>query len=90
MDRFEQELNKERQNIYKELDNYFETYKSKFNHFAELAEPVVSMNQSYVFYQSKNNLTLKLMSLEANKINKWLNTLKFNLNRAELATRKEV
>ncbi len=40
------------------------------------------MHKSFVFYQSKNNLSLKMMSMEASKLNKWLSSLKFNLNRA--------
>jgi hypothetical protein len=31
------------------------------------------MNQVYSYYQSKNTLTLKLMALDGNKINKWFN-----------------
>ncbi len=64
------------------MEAYFESYRSKFNHFAELTEPVVVMQKSFVFYQSKNNLSLKLMSVEPSKLNKWLSGLKFNLNRA--------
>ena len=47
------------------------------------------MSQVFEFYRSKNTLTLKLMSLEQNKVGQWLNQLKFYQNRAEMATKKE-
>lgn len=65
---------------------FYRNYREKFDKFSRLTEPIVSMNNKYKFFASKNALVFKLSSeCDQSKLKNWFNDLKKTLSLTENA-----
>ena len=63
--------------MYIVLDNYYERYKEKFEHFSRKIGPISAISKTYKYYASKHNLILKMLAdSEPSSLSKWFIELK--------------